>query len=467
MEAIDDYATENIIRSLAITTLNHRKQGNTPLLLSMSSHSLQQRVQALGSDADNLQWQKDGSGSAVQELWNDTREEDILQVEVYFKRLDAETVHACLQFAQAEGVHYLVVLMLEEGGDLEEWKYHNTREMSDSVWNDMTMKDGQWQRTLEAAERAFLQDVAKRKPKPPLGQGKLNNLDAPEGYWESSSGSESGTPTRQKKKYHIGSDISDNEDDSDDYWNKWAKSPGTLTPALNEEDQGNTDGQRMVQASSAINGQPDTKLRPNPTAEEQQEMDEEYDNRYNPLYVVPSVPNMADLPVSNIAELTQLLRSSLPKGTSTNVDFSTFDPLPKVLAARRDLGEDDDAPHKSQDPIPGGYPSSRHSLSSLAPSEHDDKEDEALSLKKTRGPLLRSLDTHTERRTSTAAPPPTAIPLNSAPSASASPPQGLDKRDIARPLFQQALRSLIGMARLMGMEKQDIVDTVQSCLDTL
>lgn len=172
MEAIDDYANETIIRSLALTALTHRKQQNYSPLLAISSLILQQRLHYLNPSLaatpsawdTALQWQPDGSAEALRTLWNDKDDakDELLQAEVRYRRLDLETLYAMIEFAHGDGgVRYVVVMMLEEGGEVQEWRYHNTREIGKEEWEGEVAKE--WSNTLEEAEKRFVLGVAAKR----------------------------------------------------------------------------------------------------------------------------------------------------------------------------------------------------------------------------------------------------------------------------------------------------------------
>lgn len=171
MEAIDDYANENIIRSVAYSALEKRQQRQYAGLLSISSQLLRQRVHLLGpKDNKNVeeweqavQWQQDACPRMIESLWSQggSVADELYQKPVYYKRLDANTLHAVIEFAELDTKHFVVVLLLEDGsGDVSDIKYYNTKELNEEEWLDIFEN---WSRSIEDAERIFLTKVTRHK----------------------------------------------------------------------------------------------------------------------------------------------------------------------------------------------------------------------------------------------------------------------------------------------------------------
>lgn len=168
MEAIDDYANENIARSLAYTVLEQRQQHNFTTLVPMASKLLAHRVRFLGPSLSNndsseqpsvqewsdlIQWQKDDCQNIIETEWS--THDQLYRNPVYYKRLDAETLHCMVEFAAVNQRRYAVVLTLEEGAtDISELKYHNTKAFSEDDWNTNIVKT--WSESLEHAERDYM-----------------------------------------------------------------------------------------------------------------------------------------------------------------------------------------------------------------------------------------------------------------------------------------------------------------------
>ncbi|KAI7867436.1 hypothetical protein BDF14DRAFT_1803893 [Spinellus fusiger] len=376
MEAIDDYANNNIARSLAYTSLEYRQRHSYLELLPIATQLLQQRIQFLGpSKGSNkkewdeaVQWQKDSCTEIIDAICSGQSQssylEDLYRNPVYYKRLDPETLHAIVEFAQQDEKHYAVILALEDGNeDCSELKYHNTKELSEQEWREVKS----WAQTTEEAERLFLMMVTQKHTQkndtvdtPQNGQ---SNRDAPEDYWGDWS-SEDGMDTREDRTTEHTHSEYDSEDNSDDeFYTRWSKNPGTLTPALNE----------------------------NGVVDEQQEIDEEYDQSYNPLFTVPSVHSLMDSHSNALNEITQILQTTLPSETSTNgkritiQPMTQINPLPKVVSHGIEKKES-----WRQYGVPGTYPETPHSgLVELFPkpeepsSKHTQKTDtnKALLLK--------------------------------------------------------------------------------------
>lgn len=134
----------------------------------------------------------------------------------------------------------------------------------------------------------------------------------------------------------------DSEDSEEEYYARWSQDPGTLTPGPKDE-QEETRDQRTLQSYQVFQSLDDT---------ERQEMQEEYDTSFNPLYTVPSVPDLMDMHTSALQELTQMLHESLPPSSSTTHAPPKVDPLPKVVRSR----ENDDMSQQQQQHVPGAFP---------------------------------------------------------------------------------------------------------------
>ncbi|KAI9489432.1 hypothetical protein BDB00DRAFT_770651 [Zychaea mexicana] len=342
MEAIDDFANENIARSLAYTVLEHRQQHDFSALAAIGSKLLCQRIQFLrptaaqqaNSQQDSgqwnsvVQWQEDDCPQVIETLWSGDQQDKLYQNPVYYKRLDAETLHAMVEFAYQDKTHYAVVLTLEEGGgDISELKYHNTKAFSELEWQVVKKS---WPESLEQAEREFVNKITHH---PPSTAAALSSPKAPDDYWgggwsssEDEGDDENDGPVQirsrlsgEKKRAH-----SDKGNDSEDeYYARWSQNPGTLTPGINEQP---------------------------PPEIERLETQEEYDNSYNPLYTVPSVPDLMDAHHTALAELTQMLHDSLPSGQKRGASTAPvkIDPIPKIVRSRQN----------SAHHLPGAFPSS-------------------------------------------------------------------------------------------------------------
>jgi hypothetical protein len=171
MEAIDEYANENIVRSVAYTALEYRQAHEYSKLIPISSELVRQRVSIVqpSSEQDHkawdnaVQWQQDNCPSMIESLWSSggSVADELYQKPVYYKRMDADTLHAIIEFAERDTHHYVVILLLEEGtGDSSDIKYYNTKELTEQEWMDIFEN---WSRTLEDAERIFLTKVARNK----------------------------------------------------------------------------------------------------------------------------------------------------------------------------------------------------------------------------------------------------------------------------------------------------------------
>ncbi|KAG2190110.1 hypothetical protein INT46_002422 [Mucor plumbeus] len=437
MEAIDDYANENIVRSVAYTALDHRQQHHYLALLPISSQLLRQRVRLLGPGENNpeewdkvVQWQEDNCPSMIESLWSNKGSvaDELYQKPVYYKRMDADTLHAIIEFAEKDSHHFAVILLLEDGlGDISDIKYNNTKELTEEEWLDIFTN---WSRTIEDAERIFLTKVTRNKKVFTAGtpDSIKENKEAPEDYWGDWSSDEgscrsqkSGNPRRT---HPLRADLKDSDDSEDEYYTRWSKDPGTLTPGPGDEEehvtQSRTNG-RILQPLSALNEE-----------RNQEELDEEYDQSYNPLFTVPSVPNLMDAHTAALSELTQMLQTSLPQQRSNNANrpfvqpMTQINPLPKAVSRLRSgiedvsIGDEEDGEEKQYDTnsnnnngkFPGAYPESG-----------------------TQSPAHKLSNT-----------------------------QEVNK-EAGRGLFMKSLSALIGAARLLGYEGKDILEMVEEIVN--
>jgi hypothetical protein len=147
--------------------------------------------------------------------------------------------------------------------------------------------------------------------------------------------------------------------------------------------------------------------------EQQEEWDEEYDQSYNPLFTVPSVPNLMDAHTAALSELTHMLQNTLPQQRTANRPFvvqpmTQINPLPKAVSRLKSNMEDLSV--SSEEPkVPGAYPESGT---------------------QTPGIVIDS-----------------------------------KSKEVGRGLFMKSLSALIGAARLLGYEGKDILEMVQEIVN--
>ncbi|KAI9020049.1 hypothetical protein CLU79DRAFT_756888 [Phycomyces nitens] len=419
MEAIDDLANDNIARSLAYTVLECRQQHSFTNLLPIATKLLRQRIQFLHpADTNDLkswntavQWQEDSCSEIIETMWDGTGgqsdnafQDTLFQNPVYYKRLDPETMHAMVEFLERGKKHYVVVLALEDGNeDTSELKYHNTKEFSDEEWKEVVLT---WSETAEEAERIFLMMVTRRRSKMnATPESAASTREAPEDYWGDWSSEENEpSDTKNTKKSVVEECNSGSEDDSEDeFFTRWSKNPGTLTPGIDEGKEKELGIGRQT------------------TEEEKQEMEEEYDQSYNPLFTVPSMPNLMGAHTTALAELTQILQTSLP---SENVGrrkilqpLTQVNPLPKVVS--RTQGPDSQQQDAwRQTGVPGAYPET--------PSSG--------AIEKREGQAVASVLDQT-------------------------------KQEAGRGLLMKSLRALIGAGQLLGYSGSDILSMVKDIVD--
>ncbi|KAI8146722.1 hypothetical protein BJV82DRAFT_643293 [Fennellomyces sp. T-0311] len=353
MEAIDEFRGENIARSLAYTVLEYRQQHKFSSLAEIGSNLLCQRLRFLGPNNSNedpdewnhvVQWQQDDCPQVIEKLWSGNDQDKLYQNPVYYKRLDAETLHCMVEFAYQHKTHYAVVMALEDGnGDISELKYQNTKSFGELEWQVIKRT---WPDSLEQAEREFVSKIAHP---PQVALSSPSPEVTPDGYWgDWSSDEEEDRPMQIKPR--INGDRkphSDREDSDDDYYARWSQNPGTLTPGIGEEPVEkpivqNGVGARMLQPYTAFQD-----LDPQYKEIEKLEIQEEYDNSFNPLFTVPSVPDLMDAHQTALAELTQMLHDSLPGGQKKAPGPSKkIDPMPKIVRSRQG----------SSHHVPGAFP---------------------------------------------------------------------------------------------------------------
>ncbi|KAI8890892.1 hypothetical protein K501DRAFT_205380 [Backusella circina FSU 941] len=418
MEAIDEYANENIVRSVAFTALEQRQRHNYAALISISSQILHQRVHFLGPQKSRddpaewdmiVQWQEDNCPALIESLWSSggSVADEFYQKPVYYKRMDADTLHAIIEFAERDTKHYVVILLLEEGnGDISDIKYNNTKELSQDEWLDVFAN---WSRSLEDAERVYLTKVTRHKKIFSAGAPDTpQEKESAEDYWGEWSSDEEGSQQGDRNKDNKDKsniESKDSDDSEDEYYTRWSKNPGTDASAL-----------------TASRGS---------TGTLQAEMDEEYDQSYNPLFTVPSVPNLMDAHTAALSELTNMLQKSLPQQTAARNNRVPFvqpmtqiNPLPKAVSRLKSGVEDVNISNNTSEE---DQPEERHRLPGAYPESG------------TQSPLQK---------------------LPSGPEELA-----IKNKEAGRGLFMKSLRALIGAARLLGYEGKDILEMVREIVD--
>ncbi|CAO3652023.1 unnamed protein product [Cunninghamella echinulata] len=306
-----------------------------------------------------------------------------------------------------------------------ELKYQNTKQISMEEWKEI---QSNWSDSLEEAERLFLIKVTEntKHQKEELSSA---NKDAPDDYWGDWSSDEDEIKKsdqdflKQQKNKDGSKEIEDDEeeeqDSEDDYYARWSENPGTLTPSLNET-------KRI----------------------EQEELQEEYDQSYNPLYTVPSVPNLVDTHTAALQELTEILQTSLPTSTTKRSMSSSLrplqpiNPLPKTMQHKlefNDDGEEEEDDEQGIDikykeyKVPGAYPESRDAMPTPPfPPQEQEKEKEIITT------------TATDQHHTT---------------------WDEQKKHAGKLLIQKSMRALIGAAKLLGLKNDDIVEMFKDILN--
>ncbi|KAG0951721.1 hypothetical protein G6F29_003378 [Rhizopus arrhizus] len=247
MESIN----ENIVRSIAYTALDTILNNQQAELLLIASHHLCQRAQFVGEGW--YQWQKDRSVEAIKELGS---KEEFLKKRVYYKRMDADTLHAMIEYANEGAHHFVVDLILEDGKtDISDIKYYNLKELVEKEWVDICEN---WSNTTREAERVFLTQE-KRHEVFSVETPDSMIREAPEDYWGdwSCSDDEFAIENRITFRSRVKDeeDLENSENSEDEYYTRWSKDPGTLTPAPDE-------GRIIVDKQEIEQDQPNSSLHP-------------------------------------------------------------------------------------------------------------------------------------------------------------------------------------------------------------
>lgn len=245
----------------------------------------------------------------------------------------------------------------------------------------------------------------------------MRSKEAPDDYWGDWSSDEGSSrePKEQARPHPLRGDLKDSEDSEDEYYTRWSKDPGTLTPGLDEERAGG----RILQPASALRHD-----------RNQDELDEEYDQSYNPLFTVPSVPNLMDAHTAALSELTHMLQNTLP-GSQQSMRSNrvqqqqSINPLPKAVSRLRS----NPLNHAQQ---PGG--SSNYINTMEEPVQEKNMIPGAYPESGTQSPVPKLATTEEEQA-------------------------------MGKGLFMKSLSALIGAARLLGYEGKDILEMVQEIVN--
>lgn len=184
---------------------------------------------------------------------------------------------------------------------------------------------------------------------------------------------------------------------------------------------------------------------------EQQEIQEEYDNSHNPLFTVPSVPNLMDMHTSALQELTTILNTTIQHNGSEKSTAVNMNPLPKVMYQRQmiddnDYNVDDESTSRSDSVrnsarLPGGWPESRQEEVDLSYTDMPINEQQTQIVQsESSGPSkgfawFSNNDSNAET-------------------------SGIDAKDTAKAFLMKSLSALVGVARMLGFTGQQISDMV-------
>ncbi|KAI8883282.1 hypothetical protein K501DRAFT_333424 [Backusella circina FSU 941] len=206
---------------------------------------------------------------------------------VYYERLDSTTLQAMIELTK-ENVIMLFSIVDQKEGVV---KYKHIHKYASP--NELHLALDQTSSTIEEADRLYYMKtnrVAITTASEITNEVEVEDRDAPNDYWGDWSSDEE---TNNEKEINIHHSIEDSEDsDDDDYYNRWSKEPGTLTPALNE--QGGGDG-RILHSFDDHNA-----------------------------------PKEVDKETAALSELTHILTSTIPNPTKRPLNH-TINPLPKVV----------------------------------------------------------------------------------------------------------------------------------------
>lgn len=196
-----------------------------------------------------------------------------------------------------------------------------------------------------------------------------------------------------------------------------------------------------------------------PTVFEREEMQEEYDTTYNPLHVVPSVTNMSELQAAAaLAELTNILHKSLPtnpKRASMVAPAKNDTTIPAQVSNGTAIVPEIvyDAP-ATRATLPGKWPEETipNGAATLDPNA-----EAALQVRRnsTVGFIFDKLTSSLSNAIPFGGGNTTSDPLTVPNGGSAA------QREAFRPVLTQALRGIIGMARLAGFEGWEVVEIVK------
>lgn len=206
--------------------------------------------------------------------------------------------------------------------------------------------------------------------------------------------------------------MKESDDSEDEYYTRWSKDPGTLTPGPDDKLDG-PPSKRTLQSLSALQQQ-----------EQQEEWDEEYDQSYNPLFTVPSVPNLMDAHTAALSELTHMLQNTLPQQRTANRPFvvppmTQINPLPKAVSRLKTNMEDLNI-SSEKEPTEGNSSNSKKVLPGAYPESGNQTPNIVIDSK---------------------------------------------SKEAGRGLFMKSLSALIGAARLLGYEGKDILEMVQEIVN--
>lgn len=278
--------------------------------------------------------------------------------------------------------------------------------------------------------------------------------EAPDDYWGDWS---SENASQDGSEESDASSASGSEDSEDVYYNNWSNHPDTNEGSA--EDDMETDHvshhQSREMRSPSFFRQLDAHYDAGkPTSVEQDEIEEEYDNSHNPLFTVPSVPNLMDMHTSALQELTTILNTTIQPNGSGKSGAINMNPLPKVLYQRQitddvDYNDEDESTSRTSSVmnsvirLPGGWPESRQ--------EEDDMGYQDA--------LVSEQPTQSEHAESSGASKAFASWFSqNEPSTEAN---VVDARETAKGFLMKSLSALVRVARMLGFTGQQISEMVE------
>jgi hypothetical protein len=234
----------------------------------------------------------------------------------------------------------------------------------------------------------------------------------------------------------MASHVSDSDESDDGYYNNWSKHPESNDSIPEDEmiaEDASSDQARHLGVAGFFRDSESDRQVVKRSSMEQQEIQEEYDNSHNPLFTVPSVPNLMDIHTSALQELTTILNNTIQHNEHDKFRTVNMNPLPKVMYYRQQENceydgyeEASSRPEsiKYSDKLPGGWPESRQEEDNASNYEAVSGDQQSMS----RDPEVSGTSG--------------------------------DVKDTAKSFLMKSLSALVGVARMLGFTGRQISDMV-------